>query len=59
MRMYDIAQVTGLSESLLDKMQAKGTFPKADFLVGEGKIRIWQRTTVEVWLEKNRNPNSD
>jgi predicted DNA-binding transcriptional regulator AlpA len=41
-----------LGARTLFRMIAAGTFPKADISIG-AKTRLWKRSTVESWIEKN------
>lgn len=44
-----------VGERTLDRWISSGTFPRPDKSLG-GKVRLWLRETVELWVRSNSAP---
>lgn len=53
----DVAEMIRISISTIDRLQAEGKFPLADYTIGDKRIRLWRRSTVQDWLDQTqKNP---
>lgn len=53
----EVAEFLRISISTIDRLQADGKFPLADYLLGDKKIRLWKRKTIQDWLDQTqKNP---
>lgn len=53
----DVARLIHYSISTIDRLQADGRFPLADYLLGDKKIRLWKMKTIQDWLDQTqKNP---
>lgn len=52
-----VARLIHYSISTIDRLQADGRFPLADYLLGDKKIRLWKMKTIQDWLDQTqKNP---
>ena len=59
LRANEVAAYLGISVSSLDRYQADGDIPFADFVLGKGRLRLWKRETITDYLEKKcKNPKA-
>ncbi len=50
----DIAEMLGVSRTRADQLSRRPSFPEPK--VRHARVRLWEDTEVQAWIEANRRP---